>query len=441
MPTRPRAMRQLLAPFAPLFSRRVWSHALVLVVGTLLAPGKRTVCAALRAMGLSQSTRWTRDHRVRNRAKWSSRAVSRVLLGLLVATFAPTGPRILGLDETIERRWGAQIAARGRYRDAVRSSKDYLVTVSGLRWIGLLLLVPIPWAGGVWALPFLTALAPSERHDRAQGRRHKQRTDWARQLLLQARRHPHAGTRPDRTLVVVADSGYAASALLACCARLARPLAVVTRLRLDAALYDPAPPRRPGQTGRPRVKGARLPTLAARLADPATAWTAVTVAHWYGEGARTVEVASATAVWYHSGLPPVALRRGTRVRVARPRPGRALHHPGVALHRSDHRAGAGPRLVRAARASGSDVRRGPAASGRRDPAPVVRLGDSPHHPGAAGALLARRPRGPSPPGPADRLRASGGLVPQGPADGCGCPRPRPSGVMGPDGFLSVHGRR
>jgi len=92
-------MLHLLAPFAPLFSARVWRHALVLVAGTLLAPGKRTVCAALRAMGLHQTKRWTRYHRVLNRAKWSSLAVSRVLLGLLVATFAPADPLVVGLDE------------------------------------------------------------------------------------------------------------------------------------------------------------------------------------------------------------------------------------------------------------------------------------------------------------------------------------------------------
>ena len=198
---------------------------------------------------------------------------------------------------------GPQIAARGLYRDAVRSSKGYFVKVSGLRWLSLMLLVPIPWAGRAWALPVLTVLAPSERHDRNRRRRHKTLTDWARQMLRQVRRW-----LPQRALVVVADSGYAAIALLACCARLRRPIAVITRLRLDAALYAPAPPRLPGQRGRPRVKGARLPTLAARIADPATAWGAVTVAHWYGEGARTVEVASDTAVWYHSGLPTVPIR-------------------------------------------------------------------------------------------------------------------------------------
>ena len=123
------------------------------------------------------------------------------------------------------------------YRDAVRASKDSLVKVSGLRWVCLLLLVPLPWAGGVWALPCLRTLAPSERHDRDQGRRHKQRTDWGRQLLVQVRRW-----LPERPLVAGADSGDAAIALLACCARLRHPIAVVTRLRRDAqgSRADPA---------------------------------------------------------------------------------------------------------------------------------------------------------------------------------------------------------
>ncbi len=303
MPTLPPAMLQLLAPFVPLFTRRVWCHALVLVTGAILTPGRRTVCAALRAMGLSQTKHWTRYHRVLNRAKWSSRTVARVLLGRLVATFAPRGPLVFGLDETIERRWGPRIAARGLYRDAVRSSKDYFVKVSGLRWLCLLLLVPIPWAERTWALPFLTILAPSERHDREHGRRHKKLTDWARQALLQLRRW-----LPDRAIVVVADSGHAAIELLARCTRLANPIAVVTRLRLDAARYAPAPPRQPGQKGRPRKKGQRQPTLATRIGDPATTWAAVAVATWYGEGPRTVEVAADTAVWYHGGLPPVPIR-------------------------------------------------------------------------------------------------------------------------------------
>ena len=160
MPTLPPLMVPLLAPFAPLFARRVWHHALVLLVGTLLAPGRRTVAAALRAMGLEHGKRFERDHRVLSRAQWSGLAVGRTLLGLLVAAFAPTGPLLIGIDETVERRRGAKIAAKGIDRDPVRSSHSHFVKASGLRWVCLMLLVPIPWARRVWALPFLTAWPP-----------------------------------------------------------------------------------------------------------------------------------------------------------------------------------------------------------------------------------------------------------------------------------------
>ena len=303
MPTLPPAMIAALAPFAPLFSRRVWSHAQVLLAGAILAPAHRTVAAALRAMGLARAKQFHRYHRVLSHARWSGLAAGRVLLRLLVAAFAPDGPLVFGVDETLERRRGRKIAPKGIYRDAVRSSHSHFVKASGLRWICLMLLAPVPWAGRVWALPCLTALAPSERYDAERGRRHKTLTDWARQLLRAVRRW-----WPNRPIIAVADSSYAALEFLAACRSWADPVTVVTRLRLDAALYEPAPPRRPGQVGRPRLKGKRLRTLAVLAADPATAWTDATVAQWYGRGERRVELASATAVWYHCGLPPVPIR-------------------------------------------------------------------------------------------------------------------------------------
>jgi hypothetical protein len=160
----------------------------VLLAGALLAPAQRTVTAALRVMGLGQTPHFQRYHRVLNRAAWSALAVSRAPLRLLVAVFVPDGPLVVGVDETLERRTGAKIAAKEVYRDAVRSSHSHFVKATGLRWVSLMLLAPLPWANRVWTLPFLTALAPSERANAAAGKRHKALTDWAWQLLLIVRR-------------------------------------------------------------------------------------------------------------------------------------------------------------------------------------------------------------------------------------------------------------
>ena len=304
MRTLPAKMLHLLNPFMPLFSRRVWPHVQVLLAGAILTPGVRTVSAALRVMGLGQTKQFQRYHRVLNRAVWSGREASRVLLRLLVRMLVPSGPLVIGVDETLERRWGKKIAAKGIYRDPVRSTHDRFVKASGLRWVCLMLLVPVPWAGRVWALPFLSVLAPSERYAAERGKRHKKITDWARQALLLVRRW-----WPEREIVAVADAGYASLRLLASCRRfLPKPVTFVTRLRLDAALYDPAPPRRAGQMGRPRLKGERLANLSVVAEDLSTAWALATVDDWYGSGERTVEVASATAVWYSTGLPAVPIR-------------------------------------------------------------------------------------------------------------------------------------
>src|ERR1700712_3351700 len=146
--------------FAPLFFQRSWRHAEVLLLGAILAPGTRTVARLLRITGLAQERHFVNYHRLLNRAVWSPRAATGILLRLLVAAFVPHGPVVLGLDDTIERRRGARIAAKGIYRDPVRSSHGHFVKASGLRWLSLMLLAPIPWAGRIWALPFLTALAP-----------------------------------------------------------------------------------------------------------------------------------------------------------------------------------------------------------------------------------------------------------------------------------------
>lgn len=289
--------------FAPVFTQPTFRRVQILLLGMVLAPGKRTVTAALRAMGLSHEKHFQNYHRVLNRAQWSPRKAAGILLRLLVSAFVAEGTIVIGIDDTLERRRGAKIAAKGIYRDSVRSSKSFFVKSSGLRWIAMMLLVPIPFSGCVWALPFFVLLAPSERYHEEQGIAHKTLADWAWQMIWQVRRW-----LPDRALVFVADQSYAVIDLLDRCVSLGQPVTMITRLRLDAALYEPAPPRPPGKKGAPRKKGERLPTLKALLSDAATQWTQATIDNWYGQGERQVEFASGTCVWYHSGKPVVPIR-------------------------------------------------------------------------------------------------------------------------------------
>jgi hypothetical protein len=296
-------MRRVLRHVEDVWSERVWEWATVVLIGAMLTPGERTVTAMLRAMGVHQERPFQHSHRVLNRATWSSRLLSRLLLHILIPVFVPNdAPLVGGIDETRERRRGAKRAAKGIARDPVRSSKEFGVKTSGLRWMSMMLLVPIPWVQRVWALPFVPVLAPSERSTQQHRRRHKTLTAWGRHMIWQLRRW-----LPERRLGVVADSTYAVLAWLACAARMILPVVMVTRLRLDAARDDPAPFRKAGTSGRPRLTGARQPTLAQRLVDPATVWQPVTVA-WDGGTTRMVERASETAVWSHNGRPPVAIR-------------------------------------------------------------------------------------------------------------------------------------
>ena len=287
-------------PFAPCFyGVTTWMKAQILLIGTILTPGKRVVTEALRVMGLSQSRQFAQYHQVLNRAVWSPLELAQVLLKLLVKTFTQPGDvLVFGIDPTIERRWGRKIAARGIYRDPVRSSDSHFVKASGLRWISLMLLTPIPWAQRIWALPVMTVLSPSERYYQARGRNPQTLLERSTQMLKLLRRW-----LPERALVVVGDSAYAALDFLSAMQHL--KLTFVTRLRLDAALYEPAPPY--SGKGRPRKKGQRLPTLAQVLQNANTVWTTVSLA-WYDGQVRDMQITSACAVWFHVGKQPLPIR-------------------------------------------------------------------------------------------------------------------------------------
>jgi hypothetical protein len=296
----PPTMINMMKPFAPCFHRATtWKKAQVLLVGAILTPGKRVVTEMLRVMGLSESRQFAQYHQVLNRAVWSPLALAQVMLRLLIEHLVPAERSLLfGIDPTIERRWGRKIAARGIYRDAVRSSDSHFVKTSGLRWISLMLLTPIPWAQRVWALPVMTVLSPSARYYQQRGRLPKTLLERSLQMLKLLRRW-----LPEPELIVVGDNAFAALDFLAAAQQL--EVTVIARLRLDAALYDPAPPYT--GCGRPRKKGQRLPTLASCLEDPNTAWQRLCLP-WYDGQQRQMDVASHTAVWFHNGKPPVPIR-------------------------------------------------------------------------------------------------------------------------------------
>jgi hypothetical protein len=298
----PVQIQGVLVTFAPLFTRPVWHHAPVLILGAILARGKRTVTSALRAMGLAQSRHFTNYHCVLNRAVWHATFTAKVLFGLLVALLPPGVPLQILVDETMERRNGAKIKTKGVFRDAVRSSRKKVVHCYGLRWVAMMLLVAVPWSRRPWALPFFTVQAPSEKTCRKLGKSHTSVIDRVCLGLRLVQRW-----LPQRTLILVGDGAYAALELIQFCRSRLNPVTLVACFRWNAALYDYPPAPIPGKRGRKPTKGKRQLSLKQRLADPSTVWQSLQV-KWYNGTIREVLSFSGTSLWYTPGKPPVPIR-------------------------------------------------------------------------------------------------------------------------------------
>lgn len=335
MHTLPAELLNLIVVFQPLFTKPVWEHAKVLLLGALLARGTRTVTACLRAVGLSEEKHFQNYHRVLNRARWSVWQASRILFGLLLVLVPAPGAIVIGADDTIERRRGRHINGIGCYRDPVRSSQKYVVKCFGLKWLCLMLLVKLPWSERVWALPFLTVLCRAQQDGQTakvwrikrRRRNAKQRRATAKKSAKKAapvptgatpRQHKSAIDKlmilirqvhrwvPERLVVLVVDGGFSAVKLALVCAGTPN-VALVTRLRWDASLYHPPNARGTGQRGPAASKGARQRTLKEWATRKATEWEEGEVA-WYGGQKKTLQLFSRTALWYTPGAAPVAIR-------------------------------------------------------------------------------------------------------------------------------------
>jgi hypothetical protein len=300
-PLLPAAFCHWLEPALSVFSSRCRPQAAALAVGALLAIGPRTVTNILRVLGLSERTDFSTFHRVLSRNTWSGLALARLLSLALVRVFAPCGPVLVGLDHTLERRRGPKIRPAAHYYDPVRSSRGRKVTSRGLRWASVMLLGEVPFVHRVWALPMISALIPGKAFCQSLNRRYRPVTAWALSLLRMVRRW-----LPDREVIAVMDGEFASLALLR---TLGPVMTVVSRLRLDARLFDPPPPRLPGQRGRHAVKGPAQPKLTQRLHDPTAPWQRFALLIRSGrQSHRTAEFISGTALWHHPGQPVVAVR-------------------------------------------------------------------------------------------------------------------------------------
>lgn len=332
MHTPPAELLNLIVIFQPLFTKPTWEHAKVLLLGALLAHRQRTVTACLRVLGLGQEQHFQNYHRVLNRAKWNSFKAAQILLGLLVLLLPAAGPLVIGADDTVERRKGAQIKELGCYRDPVRSTKKHLVKCFGLKWLSLMLLVKLPWSERVWALPFLTVLCRAQRQGQprkvsrsrnrrpgAVGKNRKKPTPKKFRATGTAARHHKSAIDvlmilirvvgrwlPDRAKVLVVDGGYAAIKLILVCQGLKNTI-LVMRLPWDAALYHFPGQRPQGSRGPAPLKGKRQRTLKQCAARRDTAWEELEV-EWYAGQSKKLWVFSRTGLWHRPGYDPVAMR-------------------------------------------------------------------------------------------------------------------------------------
>ncbi len=257
--------------------------------------------SALRAVGRGRERHFTTYHRILNHAVWSPLQLSRLLLTLLLTTFQAKGtPVLLLIDGTLERRWGRKIAIKGRFHDAVRSQSGHVVTTEGIHWLSVMLLVTLPWCARPWALPFLTVPTMCPSTSLKLQRRHRTMPDYACILIRLLR-----WWMPDQELVLIGDSGFAVAKLGNTCR--SHQVRLVSRLLLNAQLYDPIPPQRQGKPGVKPKKGPRQLKLDARVQDVNTPWQTQDIP-WYAGQTRTMDLVSGTALWHRDGEAPLPLR-------------------------------------------------------------------------------------------------------------------------------------
>ena len=289
----------ILDPFSVLFSRCCWQNALSLLLGAILCRGKRTVTGVLRTIGLSQDSGFSKYHRILNSLDWSAKRGSAIFFKILLKMVGQERPVIL-IDETLERRKGKRIQAKGYYRDAVRSSRSCVVKTTGLKWLVMAFSFRFSFAKRAFALPFFTVLEPSEKSTKKQGKRHKTTIDWSAQMVKQLVRWA-----PTISFILVGDGGFACAKLAWTC--LKNNIALVSRLKMNACIYAVPEEAPPGKRGPKTKKGERLFSFKEMLKIEDLPWEEVEIAGYDGKKKR-VKYLTNTAMWGADGFCPLPIR-------------------------------------------------------------------------------------------------------------------------------------
>lgn len=301
----PYAILHVFGMFAPLFSKPVYHNAFSLFVGHILTKGRRTVADILRTIGKKNVKNFSKFHWVLNGAKWSSLKGSKILFLLLIQLIPSSDEIVINIDSTLERRKGPKIQGLGRHRDASKSSKSNKVLSIGINWLVSAISIKMPFGKATWSLPFLNILMPPEKPLRSSKNkkdhhrtRHKKMTKWACQVVYVVRRW----LGRTRKVTLVADSAFACFKLAYAC--IDSSVGLISRLRLDARLYDfvPENPR----VKRKRVVGGVLPKLSELAKKDINEWEEVSV-RWYGGLNKRVFIQSKKCLWYYIGFPPIAI--------------------------------------------------------------------------------------------------------------------------------------
>lgn len=298
----PEPARSLFDSLAGASTRPTFLRIVVLALATILTIGSRTVCNLLRTLGVLAPGHETSYQRVFSKRCWSPWRLARCLAGWVFDHLVPDGPVFLAGDDTVDEHPGDKVFGKGCHRDPVRSTHSYTAFRWGHKWVVLSVLVRFPFTRRQWALPLLVALYHSEKDDAQAGRKHKTPQQLMRGLCcLLLHWFPH------RRFVLAADGDYASHELARFSSRQRGRLSLISKFYPDARLYEP-PAAVEGKKGpgRPRVKGAKLPTPQEVVADAKR--TRLRKVAWYGGGVREVEVVSGTGHWYKAGRGLVFVR-------------------------------------------------------------------------------------------------------------------------------------